>query len=75
VYDLRCGCRIHADRVRGGHRGRTEVWASVFLGGAGEAARPGELPWRHAAAGMTALETSRFGKTRQKNRWLLERDP
>ena len=73
VDDLRV-VRIHADRVVVDIAGRTEVLGLGFLGGAGEAPAPVSAV-AAAAAGMTALETSRFGKRVQENRWLLERDP
>ncbi len=72
VDDLRV-VRVYADRVEVEIGGRVEVLGLGFAAGAGEA------PTRvsavtAAAAGMEALETTRFGKRVQENRWVLDRE-
>jgi type II secretory pathway component PulC len=72
VDDLRV-VRVHSDRVVVDIGGRVEVLGLGFTGGAGEAPAPVSAVAAEAA-GMEALETTRFGKRVQENRWLLNRE-
>lgn len=72
VDDLRV-VRVFSDRVVVDVGGRTEVLGLGFASGPRDA--PVAVSAVSAAtAGMEAIETTRFGKRVQENRWLLDRD-
>lgn len=72
VNDLRV-VRVHADRVVVDVGGRMEILGLGFIGGAGDAPVPPSAVTADAE-GKEPMESTRFGKRVDENRWLLERD-